>query len=442
MWHLDNPVRDYAWGSTGDIPEFLGLSPAGGPVAELWIGAHPDSPSRVVRGGGSESLADVIAAQPEAELGPEVASRFGSRLPFLLKVISAARPLSLQVHPDKRHAERAFAAQQQSPGAPLDYTDDNHKPELICALQDGFAGLCGFRPVTDSRRLFAALSVPGLTEISARLDAADPESSLRTVVTGVLTGDADRTPLIAAVRLACERIAGTGEAWARACAAYAAVVAAYPADPGVLVALLLNYVELAAGEAAFIGAGVPHCYLHGFGAELMASSDNVLRAGLTSKRVNVPELLRVLDFRPAEPVVLRPGPGAAYPSPVDDFRLSRLDLAGQPIGVPAGGPQILLCIEGAAQLRNDSGQSLQLRRGQSAYLSATDPPVSVLGRGTVLRAAVAQPRPVRGPARLAGQRPHRIPGRQHDRLGVERLLQFSRQGVSPGRDLEHVLVKP
>jgi mannose-6-phosphate isomerase len=401
MERLENPVRDYAWGSASDIPEFLGIAAGGGPVAELWIGAHPDSPSRVVRDGKSESLAEVIAARPQAELGPEVAGRFGPRLPFLLKVISAARPLSLQVHPDKQHAERAYAAQQQAPGAPLDYTDDNHKPELICALRDGFAGLCGFRPVADSRRLLTALSVPGLAEISDSLDGADTAAGLRNVVTSVLTSAADKAPLIAAIKHGCERIAAAGGAWGPACAAYAEVAAAYPADPGVLVALLLNYVELAAGEAVFVGAGVPHCYLRGFGAELMACSDNVLRAGLTTKRVNVPELLRVLDFQPVEPTVLCPiasrtdgseperdEPGLAYPTPVDDFRLSRLDLSDESVGLPVGAPQILLCISGVAQLRDDSGRLLELSRGQSAYLSAGDREVSIAGRGTVLRAAV------------------------------------------------------
>jgi mannose-6-phosphate isomerase len=232
----------------------------------------------VARDGKSESLAEIIAARPQAELGPDVAARFGSRLPFLLKVISAARPLSLQVHPGKHHAERAYAAQQQALDAPRDYTDDNHKPELICALRDGFAGLCGFRPVPDSRRLLAAMSVAGLAEISDRLECADAAGGLRNAVTSVLTSDTDKAPLIAAVRQACERIAAEGGVWGPACAAYAAVAASYPADPGVLVALLLNYVELAAGEALFVGAGVPHCYLSGFGAELMASSDNVLRA--------------------------------------------------------------------------------------------------------------------------------------------------------------------
>jgi mannose-6-phosphate isomerase len=402
MERLYNPVRDYPWGSAGDIPEFLGIAADGGPVAEMWIGAHPDSPSRVVRDGTTQSLAEVIAASPDAELGPDVVGRFGPRLPFLLKVLSAARPLSLQVHPDKQHAARAYAAQQRIPGAVRDYTDDNHKPELICALRDGFAGLCGFRPVPESRRLLAELDVAGLDALATQLDSADSAKTLRSVIISVLTSEVSRVPLIAAVRRACARIAMAGGEWGPACAAYAVVADAYPADPGVLVALLLNYVELAAGEAVFVGAGVPHCYLRGFGAELMACSDNVLRAGLTTKRVNVPELLRVLDFRPAAPAVLHPSPavagnsrpecrepGAAYLTPVDDFRLSRLDVSEQPIVLPGGSPQILLCIDGVARMRDRAGRLLELPRGQSAFLPASDSGVSVLGRGTVLRATVA-----------------------------------------------------
>src|SRR5215472_2166294 len=397
MERLDNLARDYLWGSAGDIPEFLGIPASDEPVAELWMGAHPDMPSRVVRDGETRSLADVIAADPRAELGPDVVDRFGPRLPFLLKVLAAARPLSLQVHPDKQYAERAYAAQQRTPGAPRDYTDDNHKPELICALRDGFAGLCGFRPLPGSRELLSELDVAGLDGVADGLadgparDGADPAGTLRGLVTGILTGETDRAPLIAAVGQACQRVAAAGGPWGPACAAYAVIAADYPADPGVLVALLLNYVELAEGEAVFVGAGVPHCYLRGLGAELMASSDNVLRAGLTSKRVNVPELLRVLDFRPAEPAVLRPVPGgvgATYPTAVDDFRLSRLDLGDQPSALPGGGPQIVLCIAGAARLRDRSGHELELLRGQSAFLAAADAGVSITGHGTVLRATV------------------------------------------------------
>jgi mannose-6-phosphate isomerase len=401
MERLDNLVRDYPWGSAGDIPEFLGIPATGEPVAELWMGAHPDLPSRVVRDGETRSLADVIAADPRAELGPDVVNRFGPRLPFLLKVLAAARPLSLQVHPDKQYAERAYAAQQRTPGAPRDYTDDNHKPELICALRDGFAGLCGFRPLPGSRELLTELDAAGLDGVVDGLaaglarDGADPAGTLRGLVTGILTGETDRAPLIAAVGQACRRVAAAGGPWGPACAAYTVLATAYPADPGVLVALLLNYVELAEGEAVFIGAGVPHCYLHGLGAELMASSDNVLRAGLTSKRVNVPELLRVLDFRPAEPEVLRPVPGgvgATYPTAVDDFRLGRLDLGDQPTALPGGGPQIVLCIAGEVRLRDRSGHELELRRGQSAFLAAADAGVSITGHGTMLRATVGAAR--------------------------------------------------
>jgi mannose-6-phosphate isomerase len=394
MERLDNPVRDYAWGSETDIPEFLGTQAGGGPVAELWIGAHPDSPSRVERDGELRSLADVIAAQPEAELGPEVIGRFGPRLPFLFKVISAARPLSLQVHPDKEYAARAYAAQERAPGGPRDYTDGNHKPEIICALRDGFLGLCGFRPLPGTRALLAELDVPGLGWLAARLDDSDPAGSLREIVTSVLTGQADWTAVIADVRAACQRVAGDGGTWGPACAAYAVVASAYPADPGVLVALLLNYVELAAGEAAFLAAGVPHCYLRGFGAELMASSDNVLRAGLTSKRVNVPELLRVLDFTPAEPEVLRAQPQpdgkeAVYQTPVDDFQLSRLELGSAMTSLPHGGPQILLCVEGVARLRDASGDEIELRRGQSVFIPAHESGVTIGGKATVLRATIA-----------------------------------------------------
>ena len=212
---LDNPVRDYPWGSAGDIPEFLGVRAGGGRVAELWMGAHPDSPSLVRRDGRPRSLAEVIAADPEAELGSRVRDAFGPRLPFLLKLISAARPLSLQVHPDRQHARQAYAAQQVTPGADRDYTDDNHKPELVCALRDGFAGLCGFRPLAETADLLAALAVPGLAGFAARLDPADPAGSLRALVTDTLTGPADPA-LIAAVRAArdarqAESRAGPGD---------------------------------------------------------------------------------------------------------------------------------------------------------------------------------------------------------------------------------------
>ena len=403
MDRLDNPVRHYAWGSACDIPEFLGGPADGTPQAELWMGAHPGDSSRVVRGGTSRSLLDLIAADPGAELGPAVAAQYGGRLPFLLKVLSAGQPLSLQVHPDRKRAAARFA----DPRYAEDYTDGNHKPELICALRDGFEALCGFRPVPGTLALLNELAVPGLAAFRQLLAGQPGAGGLRAVVTEILAGtaagggsagagsaDAGGSSLaetIAAVGRAGQRVADGGGEWAAAGRACARLAAAYPRDPGVLVALLLNHAVLAEGEALFVAAGVPHCYLHGFGAEAMAASDNVLRAGLTSKRVNVPELLEVLDFVPAPLHILhaeRDGVQETYPVPVPDFRLGRLVLGADPVPLPGGGPEILLCITGTARLRAPGGAELDLARGGSAYLAASCAGVTAAGPGTLLRATV------------------------------------------------------
>jgi mannose-6-phosphate isomerase len=401
MDRLENPVRRYAWGSADDIPAFLGVPPDGTPQAELWMGAHPGAPSLVLRDGTYQSLAELIAKDPDAELGSAVAGRFGPRLPFLLKVLAAAQPLSLQVHPDAARAAARFA----DPAWAADYTDGHHKPELICALRDGFEALCGFRPVPATLALLDALDVPGLAGWRPVLAGETPARALRALVTAILSGD--RAPsgggtglgagresvadTIVAVGSAGRRLADGGGDWAAAGRAYAVLAAAYPGDPGVLVALLLNHAVLGAGEALFVGAGVPHCYLHGFGAEVMAASDNVLRAGLTSKRVNVPELLEILDFAPAPLRVLHAEPDGVqdtYPVPVPDFRLGRLRLPAGPVALPAGGPQILLAVDGRAVLRAADGTELELNRGQSAYLAAGCAGVTASGPGTVLRATV------------------------------------------------------
>jgi mannose-6-phosphate isomerase len=401
MDRLDNPVRRYAWGSDSDIPEFLGVSSDGGPQAEMWMGAHPGDSSRVVRDGATRTLEAVIAASPEAELGADVARAYGGRLPFLLKVLSAARPLSLQVHPDKARAEAAFAAENlaaenlaaesRSGANERDYLDDNHKPELISALRDGFQALCGFRPVAGTIALLEELAVPELAAYPGLLAGQPEDEALRKLVTAILTGPEDHSAAIAGVASAGRRVAAAGGPWAAAGAAYAVVADGYPGDPGVLVALLMNHAVLAEGEALFVAAGVPHCYLRGLGAEIMASSDNVLRAGLTSKRVNVPELLEVLDFQPAPVRVLTPVPDGAeevYRVPVPDFRLARLRLGADGVRLPESRPQIVLCIAGRVTLRDGGGAELELGRGQSAYLPASETGVTAAGPGTALRATV------------------------------------------------------
>ena len=400
MDRLDNSVRPYAWGSVTAIPELLGTEPTGQPQAELWMGAHPGAPSRVDRGAGETALSEVIAADPEGELGAPAVRAFGPRLPFLLKVLAAASPLSLQVHPDLQQAKDGFA-DEEARGVPLDaphrnYKDANHKPELICALTP-FDGLCGFRRPEESAGLLDGLGVNGLKPYVDVLRACPESDALREVLTAVLTADRDEmAETVAEAATAAARLAeGTGP-HAADYAAYASIARHYPGDPGVIAAMLLNYVRLQPGEALYLGAGVPHAYLDGLGVEIMANSDNVLRCGLTPKHVDVPELLRIVRFETGDPGVLRPeaGPDGAerYDTPIDEFALSRHVLAagGEDRTLDARTPQILLCTDGTVTLHGETGETGELRldRGQSAFVPAGEQ-VRASGTGTLFRATVA-----------------------------------------------------
>ncbi|MFE6845756.1 mannose-6-phosphate isomerase, class I [Streptomyces sp. NPDC057686] len=384
MDRLTNTIRPYAWGSTTAIPELLGVAPTGEPQAEMWMGAHPGAPSRLDRGAGETTLADVIAADPERELGAAAVARFGPRLPFLLKVLAAGAPLSLQVHPDLAQAKEGYADEERR-GIPVDaahrnYKDPNHKPEMICALTH-FDGLCGFRPPLEAADLLAGLGVNSLVPYVDLLRAHPEEAALREMLTAVLTADrAEMARTVAEAGAAIERLGGPYTP-------YASLVHHFPGDPGVIAAMLLNHVRLQPGEAMFLGAGVPHAYLDGLGVELLANSDNVLRAGLTPKHVDVPELLKIVRFEPGDPAVQRPeGNGEeVYECPIDEFRLSRFALAAgaAPHALPDDAPQILLCTAG----RPKAGE-VTLSPGESVFVPAGEK-VELSGIGTIFRATVA-----------------------------------------------------
>lgn len=378
MHRLDNTIQAYAWGSTIAIPQLLGLPETKAPQAELWLGAHPSAPSKVE----GRSLEALISEAPTAMLGSAVQQRFGDRLPFLLKVLAAAKPLSLQAHPSLAQAKAGFANEEAS-HVPRDashrnYRDANHKPELICALTP-FRALCGFRDVAQTRALLAGLEVPALAPLLQMLDRKGLAGFFEQVMTLPMQA---RAPLVKAVVLACGRTPVPGRE--AECLNAVALEKAYPGDVGVIGALLLNLVELKPGEALALGAGNLHAYLEGTGIELMANSDNVLRGGLTPKHVDVPELLRVLDFThgPARIVTPSAGAEAVYPTPFPDFRLSRLDVSG-PLELPRFGPDILLCTEGRISVNG-----LELQRGASAFAPFADGALTISGSGTLFRATV------------------------------------------------------
>jgi mannose-6-phosphate isomerase class I len=389
---LDGGVQHYDWGQRGDaafIPALLGVPAGDSPWAELWIGAHPQKPSQAHLGDDVLGLPELIAAATDVVLGPPETRPFGPRLPFLLKVLAAERPLSIQAHPDKSQAEEGFG-REEAAGIPRDadarcYRDDNHKPELIVATGEFFA-LCGFRALPEALSAFH-----GQAELRGLLEAAGGSAAtLQSLFTTCLTVDRTRLdealdPLIA--RLAAEDEArpfsrDTHEHWLlRADRQFRR---AGHHDPGVAVMLLLNLVRLAPGQALFLAAGEPHAYLEGVGIELMASSDNVLRGGLTSKHVDVTELGRILTFRGEAARPIDPDRAGVYDTPAQEFQLTAIALeAAESWITPAGrhGADLLLVTEGTVALRARGGERA-LRRGASVLVPAAVHTYEIAASGT------------------------------------------------------------
>jgi mannose-6-phosphate isomerase len=378
---LDSPIRKYAWGSHTAIATLQGRpAPTEEPEAELWMGAHPASPSRLAVTG--VPLTDAIAADPPGLLGAELVGRFGPRLPFLLKVLGAAEPLSLQAHPDLAQARAGYAAEEAA-GAHHNYVDAWHKPELLVAVAE-FDALCGFRDPQESAAVLGGLGVPGLKSTVDALRQPDPATALRDAVGGLLAlpGE-ERAALVAEVVAAAEQ---SSDALA------VELAAAYPGDIGVVVAMLLNRVRLAPGEAVYMPAGNLHAYVRGTGVEIMAASDNVLRGGLTPKRVDVVELLRILRFEVLSDPVRHPvrvSPGVVtWPVPVDDFALHRALVGADlpAVTVPGAGPRVVLCLRGSVRV-DDGVAALSLSGGQAAFAPAGRPPLAVSGDGEIYQAS-------------------------------------------------------
>ena len=376
----------YAWGSRTAIASLTGRkTPSAGPEAELWMGAHPVAPSLVERDGARVSLADVVARAPERELGEEVVRELGPRLPFLLKVLAAAEPLSLQAHPTMARARAGFEDEERR-GISIDdkrrnYKDPHHKPELLSALTP-FAALSGFRQIDQTLRLFDLLAVVELEAVLKPLRASPDARGLAETFRALMTMPADlREQTVGATLAACARPAA---AFQRERAMATRLASLYPGDIGIVSALFLELVHLEPGQAIYLGAGNLHAYLEGTGIEIMASSDNVLRGGLTQKHVDVPELLRVLDFDAGPARVLVPRAidehESVYDTPAREFRLSRLAVKGHLVRA-VHGPEILLATEGSIK-----AGPLALAPGASAFVPAASERYTLSGEGTVYRA--------------------------------------------------------
>lgn len=402
---LDRPlrlvpqVRHYDWGTRDFIPRLRGREPTGRPEAELWFGAHADAPAGVVLEAGSANepgdagrpvpLDRLIADRRSEVLGPGAT---GDALPFLTKILSASRPLSIQAHPDRKQARRGFAAEASGAGpgsqANRTYRDPNHKPELLYALTP-FAALSGFRPAAEAARLLAALGLEQLESSVRRLES-EGAAAYRPLLETLRrhTG----TDLASNAVDAAHRASTEGDADCRDAMLWIVRIATHhPDDPLVVAPLLLRLVRLEPGQALFTGPGVPHSYLEGSAIEVMANSDNVLRLGLTSKRVDAGELLDILVYEASAGAPLAPrvdeqpwGTRTCFQPPAEDFRLDVLRIDGTdeaPLN-PDGRARIALALEGKIGVHNHSGTETP-GPGQAVLLPAAARTVTATGPGTL-----------------------------------------------------------
>lgn len=386
MYVLENVLRTYAWGSTALIQRLLGAPVDGQPLAEVWMGAHPGASSVAIGGGRSIPLDVLIAQDPGAMLGARVAAATGGALPFLAKLLAAARPLSIQVHPTWAQAREGYDDEQErgiashSPGR--NYRDASHKPEIVYALTR-FDLLSGLREPEQSAKLIEELGVADLAPLTALLRGSSATRAHRAALGWILDQRGIADSWVAEVgEAAGSAIGGRPES-----EVIRTLGLEFPHDPGLLAPLLLNYVRLNPGQAIFTGAGTLHAYLRGLAVEVMASSDNVIRAGLTSKHVDVVELMHVADFAPSLPGAIAPrrsGEGAiSFVPPVDDFRVSVLTTrGGQVVGGPAEGPRILVAVEGVIEVHAGGTQAVEA--GASVFVPHCDGPLSVSGSGTAV----------------------------------------------------------
>ena len=397
---LQPVIQPYAWGSRHGIAELQGRPvPSPGPEAELWMGAHPSAPA----GAAGTTLDAAIAADPDRELGPRAwpGSAPGCRscsrcCPPTRRCRSSCTPPAPRPRPASAPRTRAC------PRDPArNYVDDWPKPELLCALTP-FEVLAGLRAPRDAAALLRALDVAQLAPLAAELDAATSPQALADALAAILAGRT-REALVGAVVAACAALAASGGPYAAACAAAVREAGHHPGDLGLVAMLLMRHVLLAPGQAVFMPAGGLHAYLRGTGIEVLANSDNVVRAGLTSKHVDVPELLKLLDPAVTVPV-LSPAPlgdGVTwFDTPAPEFRLYVADLAEPVITLPAAGPRIALCTDRLRHPAHRPGETVKLPRGESCFIPAADGPLHASAAGPA-RLFLAAPGPLGENSRLS-----------------------------------------
>ncbi|WP_434998933.1 mannose-6-phosphate isomerase, class I [Vibrio scophthalmi] len=386
---MTNVVQNYAWGSSSSFNQLFGIAnQTGEPQAEIWMGAHPNGCSTVHNQNGEPTkLSSLIAQNINSFLSEKVATRFGE-LPYLFKVLAAEKALSIQVHPNKSQAERGFALEEQL-GIPQsagnrNYKDANHKPELVYALTE-YHAMNGFRSVSEIIKNFTRLAIPTIEPLLAQLKANPTARGLSLFFSDLLSVDGKQKEQ--AITALLVRAENTEEPL------YQLIVeleTQYPGDIGLFAPFMLNVITLQPGQAMFLDAETPHAYLKGTGLEIMANSDNVLRAGLTPKFMDINELVSCTKFdeKPHDSLLLNPIERDAmleYPIPVDDFKFAIVSHSKQRL-IATESAEILLPLDGAMVLTHTNGESCLIEKGQSVFIPAYAQNYTIDCEGRVARA--------------------------------------------------------
>ncbi|MCF7920686.1 MAG: mannose-6-phosphate isomerase, class I [Candidatus Cloacimonetes bacterium] len=392
---MENPVQKYNWGTKDYIPQLTGLdNSVSEPFAELWMGAHGSSSSFLQTSSGKISLMDYISANPEQVLGKAIADKF-QELPFLFKILSAAQPLSIQVHPSRAQAKAGFNF-EETQRLPLDvsirnYKDSNHKPEMLLALTP-FTALTGIRPFYEIGEIICFLRLDQKIEEFGSLTAELSTENLRDFFNWLLhlkrrQKEKVRNNIVraATLRRGCEHPAAQAIEWICRLDSF------FPDDIGIFAPIMMNTLQLRPGEAFFMEAGIMHAYLEGSGLEIMANSDNVLRCALTPKHIDIPELLKIAHFKPAEPHRIKPylqGMEEVYPSPALEFQLSRFRLSSSFRIDKLLSAEILLNVDGETEVIPEFGKPVILKKGQSAFISQNAQSYRIAGSAILFRAGI------------------------------------------------------
>lgn len=384
---MQNPIQGYDWGSHDSLTTLFGIAnPQGKPQAELWMGAHPNGCSDVVVAGQTQKLSTLIERAPAAVLGEATLARFGS-LPFLFKVLCAEKALSIQVHPSKAQAEAGFAKEEaagiDAKASNRNYKDPNHKPELVFALTP-YQAMNGFRAIPAILALFERVNLPAIADLTAALAACQNEAGLQHFFHQLLVLEGARKEEALAGLLAFASEHQDEETFAL----ITSLAAQYPGDVGLFSPLLLNVVTLKPGQAMFLDACTPHAYVRGTGLEIMANSDNVLRAGLTPKYIDVAELLDCTrcQAKPDDQILLAPhveGSVQHFEVPVPDFTFSVYPAGEHQLTTASA--EILFAIDATVILKRGD-ETLRLEKGQSAFIPAATGSYQLLAEGRVARA--------------------------------------------------------